>query len=267
MCKHWQCPAGRKMELRVCGNPILNNSRDCGREREPSAEHGKRGVQLQPRGCTSPTSPRDIFPFCPVFGQGRRFWRGHGGHSDAGTRQRWHSHHHQCVRRLPAPAVIHNTFLSVEARPFQPALENTSSRPGTHRGASPGRAEPVSQPSEIGCEEEREEEEEEFSRNPPPPGRCSASLGREETGGGFPPVFCGVGSYREGCAGGGVFPFSPHPGRARRWKRKKKAGGRKKWKNKLKEVRGLAAPRPEHQKPGPIPGDCAVGGASPGSAG
>lgn len=90
LCKHWQWPAGRKTELRVCENPTPNNSKDCGRDREPGAEHGKRDVQLQPRGCTSPASTQDIFPPCPVFAQGRRFWRGHGaaatqGRGSAGT--------------------------------------------------------------------------------------------------------------------------------------------------------------------------------------
>lgn len=60
-----------------------------------------------------------------------------------------------------------------------------------------------------------------------------------------------------------IFPTSRQ---SQTMEKKEKTGGRKKWKNKLKEVRGLAAPRPEHQKPGPIPGDCAVGSASPGSA-
>lgn len=67
---------------------------------------------------------------------------------------------------------------------------------------------------------------------------------------------------RRGCCS--IFPTSRQ---SQTMEKKEKAGGRKKWKNKRKEVRGLAAPRPEHQKPGPIPGDCAVGGASPGSAG
>ena len=64
-------------------------------------------------------------------------------------------------------------------------------------------------------------------------------------------------------------PFSPHPGRAGRWKRKEKwVAGRSGKLNKRKHVGWLrlAVPGPGHQKPGPVPGDCAVGGASPGSA-
>lgn len=150
------------------------------------------------------------FPSLPCLRSREKVLEGTRGRSDAGTRQRWHRQHHQCVRRLPAPAVIRNTFLSVEARPFQPVLENTSSRPGTHRGAAPPeRAEPVSQPSEIGCEEEREEEEGECSRNPPPPGRCSASLEREESGEDFPPCFVGSGHTRKAAQEGVLFHF-PH---------------------------------------------------------
>lgn len=63
---------------------------------------------------------------------------------------------------------------------------------------------------------------------------------------------------RRGCYS--IFPTSRQ---SQTMENKEKAGGRKKWKNKLKEVSRLAAPRPEHQKSGPIHGDCAVGSASP----
>lgn len=61
----------------------------------------------------------------------------------------------------------------------------------------------------------------------------------------------------------GCYSTFPTSRQSQTMENKEKEGGRKKWKNKVKEVRRLAAPRPEHQTSGPIPGDCAVGGASP----
>lgn len=79
-------------------------------------------------------------------------------------------------------------------------------------------------------------------------------------------MICGVGSYQAGCAGrNGRFSIFPASRQNQTIKKKGKVGGRKEWKNKRKEVCGLAAPGPGHQKPGPIPGDCAASGASPGS--
>lgn len=76
----------------------------------------------------------------------------------------------------------------------------------------------------------------------------------------------GVGSCQAGCAGGnGHFSIFPASRQSQTIKKKGKVGGRKEWKNKRKEVCGLAAPGPGHQKPGPIPGDCAASGSSPGS--
>lgn len=59
-------------------------------------------------------------------------------------------------------------------------------------------------------------------KEPPTSRQMLCFTGERGVGGGFSPMFCGVGSYQEGCAGGGVISFSPHPGRVRRWKRKKK---------------------------------------------
>lgn len=226
LCKHWQCPARRKTELRGCENPAPKNSRDCGRDRESPA------LSTAGEMCSSNRGVAHLQPLLGAFSLPvlSLLKQGFGEDTEAaGTRQSWHRQRQQRVRRLPAPAVIHNTFLSVED-PFQPALENTGSRAGTHRGASPPeRAEPVSQPSQIGCEEE--EEEEERSRNPPPPGRCSASPETGVRGRIFPRVLWGrviPGRLRRrGCDS--IFPTSKQ---SQTMEKREKAGGRKKWKNK-----------------------------------
>lgn len=79
-----------------------------------------------------------------------------------------------------------------------------------------------------------------------------------ETGvrGRISPKFCEVGSYPEGCAGGGCYSIFPTSRQSQTMEKKEKAGGRKKWENKPKEMRGLAAPRPEHQSLVPPLGLC-----------
>lgn len=117
-------PCGEKMQLRVGENPASNNSGE-----------GQRALSMAGGMCSSKRGVAHLQPELGTFFliALSRFWRGHGGRSrDAGRRQRWHRQHHQCVRRLPAPAVIHNTFISQRPGASFPACLGKHKQPARH---------------------------------------------------------------------------------------------------------------------------------------